>query len=163
RGLFDAWKLAERGRPDHFLSTVTLSSPGLPIDGRTSAVATVVLRDREGVAITRGGAAVSVALDPSSTAIVGLGAVRDHGDGTYSFPVTAGTAAGIARIAVTVDDGSGARRLGPLFTVPLVTDRLWASRTEISVRRGGRIDFALQPGASLGAGRVFVLLASMSG
>jgi hypothetical protein len=106
---------------------------------------------------------VSVVADPASTAAVTLGAVRDHGDGSYSFPVTAGTATGSARFLIAVDDGRGPRRLSPSPEVRLVNDTLWTDRAELSVAAGGTLQLAVQPGPVLGAGRPFALLASNSG
>lgn len=163
RGLYDAWKQQEQGRPDHFLSTVSFSSPTLPLDGRTSITGTIVLNDREGNRITTGGANVQVTLDPSSTTNATPGAVTDNGDGTYTFPLTAGSQFGRAYMRITVDDGSGARLLSPLPEIRTSLDRLWVNRSEISASRGGRIDFSVQPGASFGATKAWVLLASMSG
>src|SRR5690606_22372800 len=83
--------------------------------------------------------------------------------GTYDVPLTAGTRPGSARLIVTVDDGSGPRRLMPAPEVLHVLDRLWADRTQLSVTGGGTIRFALQPGGLAGSQRPFVLLASNSG
>lgn len=163
RTLFDQWKAQQQGRPDHFESSVAFSSPTLPLDGRSTITGTIQLRDRDGTPLTTGGHQVVVQLDPTSTSNATPGAVTDHGDGTYSFPLTAGTTFGRVRLRVLVDDGSGARLLHPLPEVRVSLDRLWADRTEISVASGGTIQFAIQPGAAFGRGRPWVLLASMSG
>jgi uncharacterized Ntn-hydrolase superfamily protein len=163
RGLYDTWKTQQRGRPDQVLSTITFDPPTLPRDGRTVTTATLVLRDREGTRITRGGANVGVALDPTSTSNATIGAVRDHGDGRYSFPITAGTNAAGIRLRVTVDDGSGPRRLTPAPGILVSTEFLWTDRAEISAAQGGRLAFAVQPGPPFGVNRIWVLLASNSG
>lgn len=164
RGLYDQWKAQQRGRPDHFLSTFTFSSATLPVNGQTVVNGRLVLRDREGNRIT-GGVTAQIAVDAASTTNATLGAVRDNGDGTFDVPITAGTTFGRLILQVRVNDGSGARQIGPKPTLSTSgsTERLWASRTEISATTGGIVDFAVQPGFLFGANRIWVLLASISG
>ncbi|MBK8976159.1 MAG: DUF1028 domain-containing protein [Planctomycetes bacterium] len=163
RGLFDAWRLTQRGRPDHYASSFEIPSGTLPVDGTSTVVARVTLRDLDGVPLGSGGATVTVANDPTATATVGIGAIVDNGDGTYDVPLTAGTTPGRARLLVTVDDGTGPRQLVPATEVRCVSDVLWRSRAQLSAGTGGRVDFAIQPGAAFGAGKPFFLLASASG
>src|SRR4029079_16678476 len=66
--LFNAWRTSWTGRPDHFLSTVAFAPPSLPADGITQTFATIQLKDWQGTNVAGTGAAVSVAVDPSSTA-----------------------------------------------------------------------------------------------
>jgi hypothetical protein len=156
------WRLQNVLRPDHFTSEVTLDPPTLPADGQTQGLGRVVLRDWRGARVPFGGAQVTVANDPSGSAPVLPGPVIDRGDGSYTFPVLAGTQAGTARLRVTVDDGFGARRLGPPLAIPVRTDPLWSSRDRLGAAAGGQADFVLQGGPSR-AGRGYLLLASASG
>jgi uncharacterized Ntn-hydrolase superfamily protein len=162
RQRYDQWKASQRGRPDHFLSTIDYSATTLPLDGRTTIQGRLTLRDREGNPVTVGGASVQVVAAPDSTAPVTIGAVTDNGDGTYGFPVTAGTTFGRVRLLALVDDGSGPRQVrAPEITTS--RDRLWVSRSELSIQSGGTLDFSIQPGAAFGRNKPWVLLASLSG
>lgn len=159
---YESWRAGARGRPDHHLSLVTPSSPTLPADGRRSATAVLVLRDIEGQGLTTGGAKVTVTHDPSSSAPLVIGPVRDRSNGSYSFTVTAGTKAGEGRLRVIVDDGKGPVLLTPRSKFPVIADPLWSSAGTVSVSSGGSIDFVAHPGKSK-AGRAYLLLASASG
>lgn len=163
RAQFDQWRLQQRGRPDHFKSTFTFSSPNLPINGQATVTGRITLRDREGNRITTGGAVVQVTLAASNTTNATIGAVRDNGDGTYDVPVIAGTAGNRLVLDVRVNDGSGPRLLAPNPVLPTTTDRLWVDRNVVPASTGGRVEFALQPGPFAGANRLWVLLASASG
>jgi uncharacterized Ntn-hydrolase superfamily protein len=160
---FAQWKASQVGRPDHLQSLVTPSTATLPVDGLSRARLRVQLRDREGTPIRTGGATVTVALDPRSAGNIGFGPVTDNGDGTYEFDAIAGTRIGRSFIAITVDDGRGPRVLAPAPEVNASTERLWASRSEISWTTGGRIEFGIQPRAPNSGNKLWVLLGSMSG
>ncbi|MCA8971640.1 MAG: DUF1028 domain-containing protein [Planctomycetes bacterium] len=156
---YDYWRIALQGHPDHHLSTVELDTPGLPADGTTAGLVTVRLRDLDGAPISSA-ATVTAALDPSSSASVSLGPVRFLGSGVYSFPVVAGTTAGIARLRIEADDGRGKVLLSPNFEITVSGDPLWASRAALSTTSGGVADFVLR---TTRAGRAYVLAASNSG
>lgn len=99
---YDTWRNGLAGRPDHLRSAVDSSALRLPADGATQVTHTVRLVDVDGVALTSGGASVSVT---ALGGLVAIGPVTDHGDGTYSFATTAGTNAGGERLEIVVDDG----------------------------------------------------------
>lgn len=160
--MFLDWRLRNVLRPDHHRSEVVLEPATLPADGSTQTTVRVVLRDWRGVRIPFGGAALTPGLEPGSTAQVQFGAVTDHGDGSYTFPVTAGTQAGTALLRIAVDDGLGSRRLGPTTELAVVDDPLWASRSVQSAAAGGPLAFVLQGGPGR-AGRSYLLLAGASG
>jgi uncharacterized Ntn-hydrolase superfamily protein len=164
RGLYDQWRTQQRGRPDHFLSTFTFSSPSLPLNGQTVVNGRLVLRDREGTRITSGVTA-QVAIDPASTTNATLGPVRDNGDGTFDVPITAGTTQGQLVLQVDVNDGTSTRRIGPRPTLPTtsINDRIWVSRATVSATSGGAVDFSVQPGAFFGANRTWLLMGTLSG
>ena len=87
RQMFDAWRVSWRGRPDHNLSTRTWSDglDTVPGNGTRAKSLDVALIDWEGTALTSGGAQVTVRHAPGSAGLAAIGAVMDHGDGTYSF------------------------------------------------------------------------------
>lgn len=160
---FGQWKTTQVGRPDHMLSTATVSPSTLPLDGLSRARARVELRDREGVPIRTGGAAVTVSLDARSAGNVSFGPVTDNGDGSYEFDVVAGTRIGRSYLEIRVDDGSGPRVLAPAAEVNASTDRLWVNRSEVSWINGGTLEFGIQPRAPNVGNKLWVLLGSMSG
>ncbi len=162
RYYFDGWRALQVGRPDHHLSSTSAEPPQLIADGRSSSRVTVVLRDWRGTRLPRGGATLRVAPDPLSTAPVGIGAVVDHGDGSYSFQITAGGAAGQATLRVTADDGGRPVLLWPPLDIPVTGDALWAGSSTLSARTGGTVALTLHAGAAR-TGRPYALAAGASG
>jgi hypothetical protein len=86
--------------------------------------------------------------------------VTDVGNGTYTFPVTAGTTPGTAQLRVQVNDGQRTILLSP--RTPVKLDSFWCSRATFPAGAGGTADFSLNAGA-VRAGRGYLALASMSG
>ncbi len=163
RGLYQQWQASQIGIPDHMLSTAVPTVSNLPVDGATRTEIVLTLRDREGTRITRGGAVVTAVSDPTGSTQVSPGTPIDNGDGTYTIPVTTGTQRGVARVLLTVDDGTGVRELGSPVEFRLDRTPLWTDRTELSAATGGRIAFAIQPTFPRFANSNFVLLASDTG
>jgi hypothetical protein len=125
-------------------------------------MAHVVLKDWRGARLPFGGATVQASVAAGSTASVVVGTVTDHGDGSYSFPVTAGTTVGVARLRIVVNDGAGPVQLAPDFELPVTGDALWLDHTALAAGPGGNLGFALAGGTAR-AGRTYALLAGMSG
>ena len=161
RDLFDDWRATWVGRPDHIKSTKILDVPSLPANGTRQATLTVDLRDWQDLAVGHGGASITVRHAPNSAGSSAIGAPQDHGDGTYSIPLTAGLASGTDEFEVVVDDGLGPVTLYPNPTL-VVAPALTASAASISASAGATIDFALTgPDASPPA--AYLLLCSASG
>lgn len=160
--LYDKWRSSWTGRPDHHLSTITLSSPTLPADGRTTVTATLVLRDWRGEQLTNSQGTVLVSLGAGSTATVAPGTVSAKGNGVFTFPVTAGKTPGTALLEVVVNDGQGFVLLSPSTPVTLTAEPLWVSTRSLSAATGGIAGFALQ-GRTVFANRPYLLLGSSSG
>ncbi|MFO1054002.1 MAG: DUF1028 domain-containing protein [Planctomycetota bacterium] len=163
RPLFENWKASQIGIPDQILSTVVFDSPDLPTNGVTRTKGIIVLRDRTGTRIAHGGATVRVTVDPQSLGNATPGVVRDLGDGSYEFDVTAGVAPFPTRFVITVDDGHGTRILAPNPQIAVSTDRLWVNRRQLSAAAGGTIDFTVQPRTVGGGNHLWIMLGSMSG
>jgi uncharacterized Ntn-hydrolase superfamily protein len=116
---FDAWKLQQVGRPDHYESTVTLSDTSIRANGAETVVATVVLKDAQGNPIGNS-LPLSVALDPSSTVgAASIGPVVAQPDGSYTFTVTGDLEVGDAVLDVSVTDAVGRVGLWPRPIVAL--------------------------------------------
>jgi len=118
QGLHAAWRSTWIGRPDHNLSDLVLADSAVPVGQMT--VATITARDWQGAVLTPGGHTVVPVVDPASTAAAVLGPVVDNGDGTYTFPVTAGATGGSVVLRATIDDGAGAVLLSPATTLDVV-------------------------------------------
>ena len=104
QGKYDAWRLKWIDRADAVHSRVS-SVQALPADGTTQRTVTVSLRDIDDVPLTGGGAILSITTADGQPALTTVGPVTDHGDGTYSFSLTAGTAPGTDTYAIEVDGG----------------------------------------------------------
>ncbi len=112
QALYDAWRIQQAGRPDHFRSTASLAATDLRANGVDSTTASVVLRDIDGLPIGNA-ATLSVSLDSTSTADATFGAVVAQPDGSYTFDVTAGVQPGEIVLNVVADDGQGTVLLSP--------------------------------------------------
>lgn len=111
--MFQTWRQSWVGRPDHLRSRAVFDVPGLPEDGVSTATLTISLHDWQGTPLASGGAAVAVTHDATSDGLTTIGAVQDLGNGTYTVPITAGTAPGTDVFRVVVDDGQGPVTLHP--------------------------------------------------
>lgn len=121
QGLLTTFRNAQIGRPDHFLSTVTLDTTELPADGASIATARLDLQDWQGTPLGVGGATVTVTTAPTSTGAVTVGGVVDNNDGTYDVLLMPGTSPGAVELEFAVDDGMGAVRLSPNPTLLLTS------------------------------------------
>lgn len=134
---YATWRASRAGRPDGILSRV-LAVDSLPADGRTERTVTVELVDVDGQPLPGGGAVVEVETEGGGPALVKLGAVSDHGDGTYSFTLRAGKESGLDRFVIRAHSGPVHATLYPFLEVrsdpPKVLhageDRLSASAPE---------------------------------
>jgi len=122
------WRERQIGRPDGLLSGVSPVGT-LPADGRSGKTVKIVLRDINGTSIENGGAQVEVRLESEREGFVQLSPVTDHGDGGYTFTVTAGRQPGNDRLIVTIDDtpgdeGSDVVTLAPYVPIELASIRM---------------------------------------
>ncbi|RMG20055.1 MAG: hypothetical protein D6729_03760 [Deltaproteobacteria bacterium] len=85
------------GEWDPTRSTIEVADPELLVGGAETTVVTVTLRDAGGNALP--GQAVTLTSDLGTL----LGTVVDHGDGTYTQTLQAGTVAGTATVGFAVD------------------------------------------------------------
>ncbi|HED65587.1 MAG TPA: DUF1028 domain-containing protein [Planctomycetes bacterium] len=157
---YDTWRLNQAGHPDGILSRVT-SVQSMPADGVTQRTVTIQLVDIDGVDITTGGANV-VVTPKGAGGLTTIGAVTDHGDGTYSFPLTAGTTPGNANFNVLIDDGVVQASLQPALQVRLdPVQPLHVGYDQVSASEAPTVPFVLnEPGR---AGVHYLILASLNG
>jgi hypothetical protein len=163
QGMYQTWRQALQGRPDQVLSEIAAQADSLVADGKSSTQVDIRLVDVDGVPLTTGGALIEVQLLSTGPAVSVPGPVVDHGNGTYSFALTATTSAGLDTWRVRATDA-----VGPVVLQPDVQMRvdplapLHVGLDELSVSAGGSVPFTLNVGASQ-AGTPFVLLGSTSG
>ena len=79
-------------------STIAAGPTSIQANGTSTSTLTVQLEDVTGNDLTAGGNAVAL-----STTSGTIGAITDHGDGTYTATLTSSTVAGVASISGTVD------------------------------------------------------------
>ncbi|MEQ1632784.1 MAG: DUF1028 domain-containing protein [Planctomycetota bacterium] len=160
RQRFLNWRLQTVLRADHFLSSAVVEPARLLDDGVTATRLRIELRDWRGVRLPFGGA--QVAVTQQSGPAVAIGAIVDHGDGSYTVPLGPANVAGAASFRVVVDDGQGPVQLSPSPQVEVGSESLWLSRGSIDAVAGGSFDAVLRGGAAF-ANRSYLMLASTSG
>ncbi len=161
RTLFDGWRDDWRGRPDHLRTTQLLSRTSRPGNGTTPATLTLTAIDWEGQPVGHGGATIAVTHAADSAGLTTVGAITDHGDGTYTVDLEGGVGQGLDKFVTTIDDGLGAVTLHPNAELNH-TVTLKISATSISASAGGTIDLDLV-GPDETPPADYLLLCSMSG
>jgi uncharacterized Ntn-hydrolase superfamily protein len=159
---YDDWRAREIGRPDAILSQVDVGADSLPADGLSTMPIVLRLVDIDGTPLVSGGATVWLKNLSAQADVTTPGPVVDHGDGSYSLELTAGTTVGTDQWRVIVDDGP--QRLVQLFPpiairVDPVAD-LHVGRDAVSASAGSWVPLTLDPGVPQSFYRV---LASASG
>lgn len=161
RAAYDTWRSSLAGRPDHVRSAVGASLTVLRADGVTHSAVNVRLVDVDGAPLTSGGHVVTVT--PIGDPVATLTPVVDHGNGSYSFDLTATTQTGRAQLVVVVDDGVRPVQLYPSLDVrSILPEELHAGVSLHSVSLGTPIPLVVDRGAG-DAGRPYRVLASASG
>jgi uncharacterized Ntn-hydrolase superfamily protein len=160
QGLYDAWRASQVGLPDGLTSTVQAGASQLVADGLSQTTVLVRLFDLDGAPLTMGGATVVPVPVGATTPVSQPSAVVDHGDGSYSFELTASTQPGLDSWAIEVTDAGGTVVLAPYLELavdPLVP--LHAGLGQLSVTAGGAVPLQLNstPGSP------YLILASLSG
>ncbi|HTE06634.1 MAG TPA: DUF1028 domain-containing protein [Planctomycetota bacterium] len=155
------FKIAAAGHPDGLRSLSAFDDSEVLGDGASTRQLTVALFDLDGHAILHGGATFTVTHAPGSAGLSQLGAVVDHGDGTYALELVAGAGSGTDLLSVRADDGTQG---ATLFPYPQLQHRpaLLASAPELSAGSGAPLVFDLL-GPTAAAGRTAVLLLSAAG
>jgi len=162
RSKYDTWRAAQSGRPDAIHSLVDAGADSLPADGLASLPVSIRLLDLDGVPLTSGGAAVTLVNDSGAPDVCVPSAVTDHGDGSYSFDLTAGTVPGTDAWRIVVDDGLGALvSLYPALSVRVdPVAPLHVGRDQVSAAAGDWVPLTLNGAAP---GDFYRVLASASG
>lgn len=162
QGQYDAFRQSMQGRPDHLRSTLHANAHRLPADGLTSTRVRVELNDLDGTPLTTGGATLTGATVDGDVPNASMGAVTDHGDGSYSFDLTAGTTPGNDTWQILVDDGGGPITLYPFLELKVdPASPLHVGANRVSSSNPAPVPFVLNDAAS--PGRPYLLLGSGSG
>lgn len=159
---FDAFRLKKAGIPDHLNSRVE-APQSLPADGVTTREVYIRLVDLGGVPLTEGGDLVTVSTLDGLPPIASPGPVTDHGDGTYSFTLTAGTQPGMDTFVIKADDpNQKAATLYPYLGVRSdPVEALHVGYDQVSAASPARVPFVLNlPGRG---GAPYVIAASLTG
>jgi uncharacterized Ntn-hydrolase superfamily protein len=119
--LFDKFRLDRAGHADHIHTEKTIYPKKIKADGSSRAKLCIALMDIDDLAITHGGAVVTVTHDAQSAGATTIGPVKDHGDGTYSVWLYAGFTAGTDLFRVVVEDRMGLVNLTPVTLYPFPT------------------------------------------
>jgi hypothetical protein len=158
---YQAWRTAQLGHPDGLNSMVFPGAQCLPADGRTATSVDVTLIDIEGLPITQGGATVTLTNESGLPAVTTPSAVIDHGNGTYSFTLTAGTLAGVDQWKITVDDGFRPATIAPYLNMRVDAPiDLHCGFDEVSVSRDTLVPLTVNLGPSAAGRRYWVLMSA---
>ena len=114
---YDRWRERQIGRPDGVLSEVQ-APPSLPANGRARRTLRILLRDIDRNPLLLGGATIEISSEREEPLVSVVGVV-DHGNGTYSMTIQAGSTVGTDRLTLRVDDGLGAMSLHPPVEIDL--------------------------------------------
>jgi uncharacterized Ntn-hydrolase superfamily protein len=161
---YDAWREALSGVPDHILSEVTPGAQSLVADGKSSTDVTIALVDVDGVPLAQGGNLILVHNASGAAAVTQAGPVVDHGNGTYTFTLTAGTQPGEDTYVLHASKAlSGFTRLYPdlVMRVDPLAD-LHCGFDQVSAAAGADVPFVLNLGSAL-AGKPYLLLGTSAG
>ena len=160
RTAFDAWRLNQIGRPDHILSTKAVTPASAPGNGTTAASLDVTAIDWQGVPVGHNGAIVTVEHALGSAGLAAIGTPVDHGDGSYSIPLTAGEGQGQDLFEVVLDDGVSPVTLFP-YPAFDETATLTSDVASLSAAAGGTANLSLF--GPEGTTPSYLLLCSASG
>jgi len=103
--LFDLRRNELKGRPDAIHSTVAFDPKPIPPNGTAKTTMKIALHDWRDQRVTIPIQSLTVTHAPDSAGRSAIGTPINHGDGTFSVPLTAGTKPGLDRFVVTVNDG----------------------------------------------------------
>lgn len=151
--LYAQWVADQVGRPDHYTSTVTMSSPTLRANGVDTVTGTVVLRDAQGNPLGNS-LPITVGLRSGSTVTgVTLGAPVPQPNGSYTFTMTGNVDAGDAILDVAVHDQFGRVGIWPQPVVH-VTDAFGPCGVGAIPNGAGGVHAALRIDGNAGVDRV---------
>ncbi|MBL8754952.1 MAG: DUF1028 domain-containing protein [Planctomycetes bacterium] len=153
QALYNTWKANQVGRPDHFQSTVTMSSSSLRANGLDTLTGTVWLRDAAGNSLGNS-LPVTVGLRPGSTAnAITFSSVTPQANGSYTFTMRGEFDAGTAILDVATTDAFGRVGIWPQPAIT-VTDVFGACGSGALPNGGGNPLDVLRIGGSSGTDRV---------
>ncbi len=110
---FDAWRAGLVGRPDAMQSAVSFDPVIIAPNGVATTTMTITLLDWQGLPITAPISSVTVLHAGDSAGLSSIGAAADQGGGVFDVELTAGTAEGIDRFVVRVNEAARSILLAP--------------------------------------------------
>lgn len=160
--LYDDWRAATRGRPDHLKTVCRFTEPSVPASSTAVSDLLIELADWTGEPIRHGGHGITVQHAIGSSSRSSIGAVVDRGDGRYLVPITSGERQGTDVFEVWVDDGVSMVKLYPDPSLE-ITEALLTDQNTLSASTGGTVNFELIGPRDQPTRRPYLLLASISG
>ncbi len=162
-GLYLTWRSGQIGLIDQVHSLVLPSAQTLPADGVSSLTVALRMADIDRNSITHGGANLHVVGVSTPNPVSTVGAIHDHGDGSYDFAITAGLQTGTDFWRVIANENGKDVALQPDIYVRLdPPSSLHCGVDQISASSGGSATFTLDFGAG-GSGAKYLVLGSASG
>jgi len=160
--LYDTWRLAKIGDVDELLTEVTPSASRLVADGTTTVDVRVRLRDIDGNPLALGGQILTVRGigGPQPATVLGI---ADHGDGSHTITMQAGSETGSGRWRILVGAGPN-----PLFLHPPLelhfdpVTRIHAGFNRVSASAGADVPLVLNFGSTQ-VGKTYQVVAGASG
>jgi len=146
---YKSWRDRLVLRPDGINSRMG-PMKALPTDGTTERQVQLQLFDLDERRITHGGAAIELETVDGLPSFCQVGAIDDHGDGSYTITLHAGTDVGQDRFYVRVIDVNPANpsdivraTLFPLLEIANVDAPLYAGADSFSAASGGSVPFVV--------------------
>jgi hypothetical protein len=160
QGLYDAWRAGRIGLPDHLTSSLSADVERLVADGQSAAWIQIQLKDIDGQPLAGGGAQLALSSASGGALLGSLGPVEDLGAGSYRVRYTAGQAAGLERLRVSVSGAGPTVVLQPDLELPIdPLAALHSGFSEVSAAAGSSVPLTL----NLAPSEAFLLLASAAG
>lgn len=160
---YQTWRADQLGYADHILTTVSAGAQSMPADGISRTNVDVQLRDIDGHPVVHQPALLAITRDYDGPPVARVGPVIDHGDGHFSFTVSANTDPGQGKWKIEVQHGNKTVRLWPdlLIHIDPVTE-LHSGFDQVSATAGASIPLVLNGDAG-DANQPYLVLGSASG
>jgi uncharacterized Ntn-hydrolase superfamily protein len=154
QALYNAWRAQQAGRPDHFQSSVSLSSTSIRANGVDTVTGTVTLRDAQGNPLGTT-IPVTVGLGQRSTAAnVTFSPAVPQPNGTYTFTMTGELGPGQAIVDVVANDGLGPVHISPQPVVDIGDPFGPCASGAVANGAGGTLDALRIDGSAGGTARI---------
>jgi uncharacterized Ntn-hydrolase superfamily protein len=161
RTMYTQFNDSMAGQPDGLRSFTRLHGDQVAGDGVSTRQLKVALYDLRGGRIETGGATLSVSHAEGSAGLSSMTGFTDHGDGTYTVALQAGSGVGTDLLAVKVEGGT---RPATLYPYPTLTHHAALEAPTGAISAGAETSFELDLfGPERLGGRPFLLALWLAG